>query len=95
MSSRAWVQTGVAIDDDRMARNGHVDAQAKQIPLVAPVLRLLDDDVATRDAVVKLLQVRRLPPNARFDGVGRGDALEGDLQGKLHGIPWCWRHGDD
>jgi hypothetical protein len=51
------------------------------------VLRPFDDDVAARNTVMKALELRRVLANARLDGVGWVDALIGDLQWKLHGIP--------
>jgi hypothetical protein len=78
---------GVAPHDQRLPGHGDLDAHAEVLPEALVALRQLEGDGAAGDAVVKALQVRRLPANQRVHRLHGVEVAPGDPQRDVHGGP--------
>jgi hypothetical protein len=60
-------------------RNGDIDADAERIAGLLGMIRLLDDDVATRDVVAELVQMPGFRAHQRIGFFALGDATIGNF----------------
>ena len=79
-----YILVVIAIDDELVARNVNRDADVEPATLLLVPVLLLDDDVATDDSPVELLQFGSVFADARVERHRMRHVPKSDLQWYLH-----------
>jgi hypothetical protein len=80
------------IDDQLLSRHGNVDAYVEQVTRPMVSVRFLDDHVATRDAIVELLQLGSVVSDAVLELSRMRDISKCNLNGHLHDASFRSEH---